>query len=108
MKKLSLACGLSMLITIVTNAQNVGINPTGAIPNTSAGLDVDFTNKGLLIPRVALTARNSNAPIGPTIANSLLVYNTATAGVFPNNVYPGYYYWDASSNTWQRLMSGAA
>ncbi|GIV27545.1 MAG: hypothetical protein KatS3mg027_1359 [Bacteroidia bacterium] len=87
-------------------AQNIGINATGALPNNSAGLDVDFTNKGILIPRVALTARNSNAPIGAGIANSLLVYNTATSGTFPNNVTPGYYYWDGTQ--WQRLANGIA
>jgi hypothetical protein len=88
----------------VLYSQNVGINATGAAPNASAMLDVDATNRGLLIPRVALTATNSNAPIGAGIANSLLVYNTATAGVAPNNVTPGYYYWDGTS--WQRLLNG--
>lgn len=107
MKKITFIIGLAGALNVwIMNSQNVGINSTGAIPNNSAGLDVDFPNKGLLIPRVALTARNSNAPIGAGIANSLLVYNTATAGTFPNNVYPGYYYWDGTQ--WQRLMSGAA
>jgi hypothetical protein len=87
--KNTLILGISSMVTLSINAQNIGINSTGAPPNNSAGLDVDFTNKGLLIPRVALTARNNPAPItGP--ANSLLVYNTATAGTYPNNVTPGY------------------
>lgn len=73
-------------------AQNIGINATGAAPAASAGLDVDFTNKGLLVPRVALTALNAAGPIAAP-AVSLLVYNTATAGAAPNNVTPGYYYW---------------
>lgn len=76
-------------------AQNIGINATGAAPAASAGLDVDFTNKGLLIPRVALTATNAVGPIAAP-ATSLFVYNTATAGVSPNNVLPGYYYWDGA------------
>ena len=76
----------------IIKAQNVGINSSGTTPNASAGLDVDFTNKGVLIPRVSLSATSSNAPIGPGIATSLLVYNTATAG----NVTPGYYYWDGT------------
>lgn len=71
-------------------AQNVSINTTGTAANTSAGLDVDFTDKGSLIPRVALTASNSAAPItAPT--TSLMVYNTASAGASPNAVTPGYY-----------------
>ena len=37
-------------------------------------------------------------------AASLLLYNTATAGVSPNNVTPGYYYWDGAA--WVRLAGG--
>ncbi len=76
-------------------AQNLGINTTGSIPNASAGLDVDFTNKGLLIPRIALTGTSDVTTI-VTAATSLLVYNTATAGTLPNNVTPGYYYWNGT------------
>ncbi|MCF8465754.1 MAG: hypothetical protein K9G41_12980 [Flavobacteriales bacterium] len=39
---------------------------------------------------MALTATNAVGPIA-TPANGLMVYNTATAGVAPNNVTPGYY-----------------
>ena len=107
MKRLFFVSGVFFgVIHFNTYAQNVGINTTGALPNPVAGLDVDFTNKGILIPRVALSARNSNLPIGGGIVNSLLVYNTATAGTFPNNVYPGYYYWDGTA--WQRLVNGIA
>ena len=84
------------------SAQNVSINTTGAAPNASAGLDIDFTNKGLLIPRVALTITTSNAPIGAGIATSLMVYNTATV----NDVIPGYYYWDGTK--WVRLSVAGA
>jgi Chaperone of endosialidase len=90
-------CYLLLLIILIINntfAQNVGINTSGAAPNTSAMLDIVNTTKGLLIPRVSLVATNNNAPIGVGIAISLLVYNIATAGVAPNNVLPGYYYWD--------------
>lgn len=91
------------LIASNASAQNVGINTTGAAPDASAMLDISATNKGLLIPRVALTATNSVTPVtGAT--TSLLVYNTATAGTAPNNVTPGYYYWNGSA--WQRLMTG--
>jgi len=85
----------TFLTTTNLNAQNIGINATGSAPAASAGLDVDFTNKGLLIPRVALTATNVAGPVAAP-ATSLFVYNTATAGVSPNNVLPGYYYWDGA------------
>lgn len=53
-------------------AQNVGINSSGATPNASAGLDVDFTNKGVLIPRMTTSQRTSIA----SPANGLLVFDT--------------------------------
>jgi hypothetical protein len=89
----------SLVAAFGANAQNVGINTTGAVPNASAGLDVDFSNKGMLIPRVALTGTSSNAPIGASITTSLLVYNTATTG----DVTPGYYYWGGSN--WMRFAA---
>lgn len=78
----------------ITNAQNVGINNNGSAPHTSAMLDVNNANKGLLIPRVALTGTDDATTI-LTPAISLLVYNTvSTAGA--NAVTRGYYYWDGS------------
>jgi hypothetical protein len=85
-------------------SQNVGISSTSSfVPDASAALDVSYTNKGLLIPRVALTATNSAGPITAP-ATSLLVYNTATAGTAPNNVIPGYYYWNGVA--WAALSTG--
>jgi len=84
-------------------AQNVGISTTGAVPNSSALLDVDASpgnNLGMLIPRVALTQTTSNAPIGAGAAVSLLVYNTATI----NDVTPGFYYWTGA--VWNRFFTG--
>jgi hypothetical protein len=70
----------------------VGINPDNSAPDASAGLDVNFTNKGFLPPRVALTALNSALPVTAP-AEGLLVYNTTVAGTPPNNVRTGYYCW---------------
>lgn len=75
-------------ISITGFSQNVGISPTGAIPpNAAAGLDVNFTDKGLLMPRVALQSTISFAPLSAHVAG-MIVYNTATTG----DVSPGYYY----------------
>ena len=95
----------TLLINTPFYAQNIGINSTGVSPNTSALLDIDAApgnNKGLLIPRVALTTTTSNAPIGASITTSLLVYNTATV----NDVTPGYYYWGGAA--WVRFNTGAS
>ena len=92
---------------IFDNGFAISINTAGSAPNATALLDVDASpgnNKGLLIPRVALTATNSNTPIGAGMPASLLVYNTATAGGSPNNVIPGYYYWDGAK--WISLSGG--
>jgi hypothetical protein len=102
-KKVLVAIVLSAGISIAALAQNVGINSTGASPDASAMLDIVSTNKGLLIPRVALTATNVAGPItSPT--TSLLVYNTATAGTAPDNVIPGFYYWNGTG--WTALNTG--
>jgi len=94
MKKLSFFITMLMLFSSAMFAQ-VGINADNSAPNSSAGLDVSFTNKGLLPPRIALTAINSADPItNPAIG--LLVYNTATTGTPPNNVIPGNYYWNGT------------
>lgn len=105
MKKLLLSVGVLLSLNAV--AQNVGINATGAAPVSSAALDVDMANKGILVPRVALTTTTAFAPVTGTATASLLIYNTATAGTFPTNVTPGYYYW--SGTAWVRLInSGTA
>jgi Chaperone of endosialidase len=74
-------------------AQNVGI---GTItPNASARLDISAGNKGLLIPRVALLSASDVFTV-PFPVVSLLIYNTATAGVNTLAVSPGYYYWNGA------------
>jgi hypothetical protein len=79
-------------------AQNVGINSTGTTPNPSAGLDIDFTDKGLLIPRVSLSSLTTyNPPLtGGSPTTSMLVYNTN------NTIGEGYYYWDGAK--WVKLL----
>lgn len=94
--------GTTVCLIVIFHAnvfsQNVGINSTGAIPDVTAILDVDATNKGILIPRVSLTVTTNPFPVSaPT--TSLLVYNTAIV----NDVIMGYYYWDGMK--WVRLMT---
>lgn len=79
---------------------NIGIGTYS--PDASAQLDITATNKGFLFPRVALTATNVASPIASP-ANSLTVFNTATAGVGTTAVSPGIYYWDGTK--WVRLIS---
>jgi hypothetical protein len=107
MKKTYILLFFVLLINANLFSQNVGINATGAVPNASAMLDVSATNRGVLIPNVALTATNAAGPIASP-ATSLLVYNTATAGAAPNNVVPGYYYnaGTPAAPNWKRVATG--
>lgn len=82
---------------------SVGIG-TATSPDASALLDVNSSTKGFLPPRVSLTASNAAGPIASP-ATGLLVFNLATAGTYPNNVTPGYYYYDGSG--WQKLSTGS-
>jgi hypothetical protein len=91
-----------LFISLSGFSQNVAINTTGTAPNSSAGLDVDFPNKGILIPRVALVSTSSFAPLSAHVAG-MIVYNTATAG----NVVPGFYYDDGTKWT-QGFIKGNA
>lgn len=87
---------------LFSNAQ-VGV---GTI-SPEAALDLKSTTAGLLIPRIALTAKNVAAPVlnpnGGLLGNSTLIFNTATNGIAPNNVVPGFYYWNATLNIWVYL-----
>jgi Chaperone of endosialidase/Collagen triple helix repeat (20 copies) len=80
-------------LSVFAFGQNVGINTTGAVPDASAALDIDYPNKGLLIPRVALTSTTDVITI-PAPTTSLLVYNNnaaMTGGAL------GYWYWDGAA-----------
>lgn len=74
-------------------------------PVASAVLDVSSSTKGFLPPRVALTATNAASPISSP-ATGLLVYNTATAGSSPNQVSPGYYFWNGAA--WLKLTENGS
>lgn len=94
--KFLLSIALSTLGYLSSNAQ-VGVGTYS--PDSSAQLDVSATNKGLLVPRIALTSTTLSAPIVGTPAQSLYIFNTATTG----DVTPGFYYWYGSK--WNRVLN---
>ncbi|HNP33516.1 MAG TPA: hypothetical protein PKN96_09510 [Flavobacterium sp.] len=73
-------------------------------------LDITSTTNGILVPRVALTDIVTAAPVvnpqGGALVSGTLVWNTATSGTFPNNVIPGFYYWNGS--IWISVTGAAA
>lgn len=78
-------------------AGQVGVGTT--TPSNSAQLDVTATNKGMLIPRIALINSSDTTTITNGNVESLIVYNTATK----EDVVPGFYYWNGS--VWQKIIS---
>ena len=94
---------LFFLLLVTPSFAQVGIGTTN--PDDSSALDVTAPNKGLLLPRVALSGTTDTTTIAsPTV--SLMVYNTATAGTSPNMIRPGYYYYTGTQ--WERLNTSGA
>jgi hypothetical protein len=90
---------LFCLIASLNLSAQTGIGTT--TPHASAKLEVAATNKGFLPPRVTLSGTNDISTI-TSPATGLVVFNTATAGTTPNNVLPGYYYYDGTK--WNQLV----
>ncbi|WHT39855.1 MULTISPECIES: hypothetical protein [Myroides] len=82
--------------------QKIGKNPMTM--HSSAVLEVEHDKKGVLFPRVALTSLDDRTTI-VSPAHALTVFNTANAGVTPNEVTIGYYYWNATGGKWVKLLS---
>jgi hypothetical protein len=81
-----------------------GSNTPALLYNTDALVDFQSKTRGLLLPRVPLTATNLAAPLS-AFAAGMIVYNTATSGTGNTAVTPGFYY---STNTqWVRLTSSS-
>jgi hypothetical protein len=81
---------------IVTSSGKVGIGTVQ--PAASSVLDITATDKGVLLPRVALTSSTDVVTIAAP-ANGLIVYNTGTAGLS----YIGYVFWNGSE--WRSIPS---
>lgn len=93
--------------TIFSGPFGVSIIPTGLLPPApSSILEISSSNKGMLIPRVALLSTNNGTLPIASPALSLLVYNTANSGPLGFNVTPGFYFWNGS--IWERLNTGSA
>ena len=100
---------LAILSLFVAAATTVSAQADGAvgigtrIPNSSSILDVVATDKGVLLPRVALSGLTDQTTVSSPV-ESMIVYNTATV-TGATGVVPGYYYW--SVGKWRRLIVDA-
>lgn len=97
-KSLLTATALFLAIGSADAQIKLGNNPTTI--NADALLEIEATNKGLLLPRVALTNTTAFAPLTAHVAG-MTVYNTATAG----DVTPGTYYNDGTK--WIKMADAA-
>ncbi len=74
MKRILFFASLLQLVFIqFVNAQNIGINESGATPDATAILDINATDKGILIPRTDTTAVNGAG----TPSTGLLIYQAS-------------------------------
>jgi hypothetical protein len=89
-----LICKLAF--TLHLYSQNIGINTTGSLPDTSAMLDIVSSTRGLLIPRLTTAQRNSIA----LPANGLMIYNTTTNTVQYNSGTTGAPNWKDENLEW--------
>ncbi|CAD7811809.1 hypothetical protein CHRY9390_02419 [Chryseobacterium aquaeductus] len=74
---------------VVKDNGAVGIGTS--TPDASAALDITSTNKGMLIPRVALTGTTDVTTIASP-ATGLMAYNTGTAGLS----FKGFVFWNGT------------
>ncbi|HZW78264.1 MAG TPA: hypothetical protein VFF21_08180, partial [Flavobacteriaceae bacterium] len=86
-------------IRIGNNDAQIGIGTSA--PSSSAVLDIQSTNKGILIPRISLSSSTDQSNVWNPV-ESLLIYNTNTVA----DVTPGFYYWQG--NSWKALSGGGA
>ena len=101
MKKVFVYLFFLGFVSTFLKAQNVGINTSATAPRNCAMLDIVASDKGLLIPTVALTNVTTYAPLTGTAVDGLLVYSS-TAPTSGNGT--GYYYWSTSAAKWISLV----
>lgn len=105
MKKILFTIVMACICLFTSNLKAQVTIGSNTEPNANAVLDlISNSNKGLLLPRVALTATNNPSPTSAHTAG-MTVYNTATTSL--NNGYdvsPGFYYNDGSK--WVQLPLG--
>lgn len=94
---------MSAFITLAMNALliaqvKIGDNPTSI--NANSVLEIESTNKGLLMPRVTLSNTTAASPLSVHVVG-MSVYNTATTG----DVTPGNYY--NNGTKWIRVADEA-
>ncbi len=95
-------CLIIFLIFLFSNSSSygqVGIGDTDPVEKGIA-LKIVSDNKGVLLPRIALTSKTSFSPLSVAPPTGALVFNTNYFGSFPDEVNPGLYWWDNENYSW--------
>lgn len=92
---------LLMFLHAVTASSQVVLGDNSI--DNGAIFQLTSTDKGLMIPKVALTSRTDVTTITPSLVEGLWVYNTANAGSGLDTVSPGFYFWDSSN--WVKIYN---
>lgn len=79
---------LIFLLTAGLSQAQVGFGT--ATPDQSAEVEIQSTNKGMLVPRIALTSATQKLNTNVNNADALLVFNNGT------DLPKGFYYWKAN------------
>ncbi|MDP2688458.1 MAG: hypothetical protein Q8O62_14665 [Aequorivita sp.] len=92
------------LALLQTAQAQVGVGTT----TPEGALHLSSTSQGLIIPRIALTAKNIESPVinpnGSNLAEGTIIYNTSKTKLVANNVYPGIYAWSGTQWNPQFIM----
>lgn len=83
-----------MLLPVTLAFGQVGLGTDS--PASSSVLDITSANKGVLIPRVALSSTIDKAPLSGNIPVGTMVFNTVNAGTGVQSVIPSVYVWDGA------------
>ncbi|MDT0555334.1 beta strand repeat-containing protein [Patiriisocius hiemis] len=95
-------CAFFTFFALQSSYSQIGINTT--TPEPSSMLDINSSNKGLLVPRVALTNVNNSLLDGiNTAANGLLIYNTNASVTGGAGI--GFYVFNGT--LWEKLSTSA-
>ncbi len=88
LKKNTILTIIAMMLTCLPAFAQVSISVSNSNPDSSAMLDIQSSNKGMLVPRMTTAQRNSIS----NPATGLLVFDTDTGG-----------FWFYAGSTWQDL-----
>lgn len=89
---------LPSFLNVFSPNSNWSASVYAQVPN--AVFDANDPNKGILIPRVSLLSTTDIVTV-PLPSISLLLYNTSTVGIPPNNLTTGFYFWNGIK--WQPI-----